>query len=585
MLQFLDLTLRNFLSYGNTSTTVQLNKNGVVLIAGVNGVGKSTILQALLYVLYDKTLSNCKVDDLINNINKKHMEVSVTFYIPNVGYYKVIRARKMKPGGSGNYVKLFFNKDELVFNEEHDETLDGNYTTDKKILSVLNIPYEMFVRIVVISANSTSFLDLPVTHATSPSQTSFIERLFNMTILADKASVLKDAIRSIEDSLKVQTLQIQSIEREQVRLIEQIQNVKLRADTFDVSNLAKIAEFEEILGRINDINLDNERELYNKTNDLAATKLKLSKQQATLLATIKKHEKHQAEKIHEINHLNANTCPYCLQSYTNNEKIAECEAAIAESVYNIAEILEFVNAIAVDLETTTAMYDEMYSQITIHNLEELITIKNESQHMAQRIEELKVAPNVYYEQYEELKATCIDEIDYTESNRLRRLSDHQQFLLKLLVKKDSFVRKKLLTVNLQYLNARLQHYLVDLELPFKVEFTHLMTADISHLGREISCNNLSNGQRSRVNIAMTMAFRDVRQKLHTPVNICLFDEALDVGLDGAGMTAAISMLKRKAREENTTLYIITHREETMTLFDQVLDVSMVDGFSLIKGYE
>jgi len=581
MLQFLDLNIRNFLSYGNTNTVIKLNKNGVVLIAGVNGVGKSAIIQALLYVLYDKTLSNCKVDELINNVNKKHMEVSVTFYIPNIGYYKILRARKMKPGGSGNYVKLYFNKDETIFNETHNETLDGNYNTDKKILSVINIPFEMFVRIVVISATNTSFLDLPANHAVSPSQTSFIERLFNMTILADKASVIKDLVKSTEDSLKIQLIQIQSIEREQLRLVEQIQNIKQKADTFDDNNQIKITELESKLAKINNLNLDNERELYNKSNELEVIKKKLIKQQATLSSSVQKYEKLQIEKTHEINHLNSNTCPYCLQTYTNKEKITECEIQIKDCIYNIAELLEFIDAIAIDIETNIVEHNNIINQITVHNLEELIDIKNESQYTTQRVEELKIAPNVYYEQYIELKKTCIEDIDYTEVNRLRRLSEHQQFLLKLLVKKDSFIRKKLLTVNLQYLNARLQHYLVDLELPFKVEFTHQMIVEITHLGRYISSNNLSNGQRSRVNIAMTMAFRDVRQKLHIPVNICLFDEALDIGLDGAGMTAAISMLKRKARDENTTLYIITHREETMTLFDQVMDVSMADGYSVI----
>ena len=583
MLQFLDLTIRNFLSYGNDGVTITLNKKGVVLIAGVNGVGKTTLIQALLYALYDKTLSAGKVDELINNINKKYMEVGVNFYKPNEGYYRVERARKMKAGASGNYVKLFFNKDEPIFDEDHDITLDGNSSTDKKILSIINIPFEMFVRIVVVSATSTSFLDLPVTHTTQPSQTSFIERLFNMTILADKASVLKDLIKSTEDSIKTQLAQIQTLEREHQRLAEQIANVKMRADTFDANKSIKIKELEAKLAKINDVNLEAERVLYDKSDELSKLISKVSRQEATLTATLKKYEKQQDETSHELNHLNRNTCPYCKQAYTNKEKINECNNRIAEYTHDIAELLEFIADVGTQLNDLLSQHKELEEQISIPNLEELINIKNESQYTEQRIEELHESANVYYEQYNDLMNTCIDEIDYSEANRLQSLSAHQQFLLKLLTKKDSFIRKKLLTVNLQYLNARLQHYLIDLELPFTVEFTHQMTADITHLGRMISSNNLSNGQRSRVNIAMTMAFRDVRQKLHTPVNICLFDEALDVGLDGAGMAAAISMLKRKAREENVTLYIITHREETMTLFDQVLDVKMVDGFSTLSG--
>ena len=129
---------------------------------------------------------------------------------------------------------------------------------------------------------------------------------------------------------------------------------------------------------------------------------------------------------------------------------------------------------------------------------------------------------------------------------------------------------------------KLQQYLADLGLPHTVEFTHELTAVINQFGHPLDFGNLSNGQRARVNLALSLAFRDVLQQLHSKINVCMFDEVLDVGLDTVGVQAAAKMLKRKARDENLSLYIISHRDEINAAFDTVMTVQMQKGFSYIK---
>jgi len=128
----------------------------------------------------------------------------------------------------------------------------------------------------------------------------------------------------------------------------------------------------------------------------------------------------------------------------------------------------------------------------------------------------------------------------------------------------------------------LQKYLSDLDLPHQVEFTHEMTASISRFGHPMDFGNLSNGQRARVNLALSFAFRDVLQSMHEFVNICMLDEVLDVGLDAVGVQAAARMLKRKARDEKLALYIISHRDEIDSAFDRKMIVQMEGGFSSIR---
>jgi DNA repair exonuclease SbcCD ATPase subunit len=135
------------------------------------------------------------------------------------------------------------------------------------------------------------------------------------------------------------------------------------------------------------------------------------------------------------------------------------------------------------------------------------------------------------------------------------------------------------------LNNRLRHYLTVLGLPHKVEFTHEMTARISQLSNELDFGNLSAGQRARVNFALSLAFKDVLQNLHTKINVCLFDEVLDVGLDSVGVQAAARLLKQKARAENLSFYIISHRDEIDRAFDRTLAVQLSKGFSYIKEVE
>ena len=203
-------------------------------------------------------------------------------------------------------------------------------------------------------------------------------------------------------------------------------------------------------------------------------------------------------------------------------------------------------------------------------------------HLVNEMDNLKTAKNPFIEPLEELQDFELDPIDLETINELTELSTHQKFLWKLLTKKDSFVRKALLNKNIPFLNSRLTHYLKDLGLPHNVEFTHEMTAQISQFGRTMDFGNLSNGQRARVNLALAFAFRDVLENIHGRINVCMLDEFLDVGLDAVGQQAAARMLKRKSRDENISLYIISHIADFESVFDQRIIVQLSKGFSYIN---
>lgn len=585
MITFNQVALRNFMSYGNNVTVIQLDRPGTTLICGenlddtadgssANGTGKSTLINAICYGVYDRPISRINKDNLVNNINKKNMEVTLEF-TKDKKTYVVKRARKQKVGATGNTVHLW--------EDGKDITLDSVDHTNALIEKIIGVPYELFVRIVVFSANHQPFLDLPVKSQTGPNQTNIIEELFNLTMLSEKANILSKMIKETEQKIEIQKTKIESAEREHIRHKQQLENAKKRVTNWEANNKQQIASIQMKLDSIRNIDLEAEQSLHSALDEIGT---KLSKAIEDQKSTERDH-KHYLQSLHkidnELKHLRDEKCPYCLQKYADaGTKIEEAQKKSGDIQQAIDQYSARLLELRATIQALTVEYKALGAQLTIDNLDELMETKNQSVKYAEKIAELEAMANPFVEPLEELEQMKLDEISYEELNKLTKLSEHQKFLQKLLTKKDSFVRKALLNKNIPYLNHRLNSALTTLGLPHKVEFTHEMTADISQLGRPLDFGNLSNGQRARVNLALSFAFRDVLENLHTKFNICMLDEALDVGLDDIGVQMAARFLKKKARDERISLYIISHRSEVDGIFDRTMTVQMNKGFSYIK---
>ncbi|KKM90977.1 hypothetical protein LCGC14_1233120 [marine sediment metagenome] len=206
MIKFTRLTMKNFLSFGASPTTILLDRPGTTLIVGedldnvangigANGVGKTVIINALAYGVYDKPVSNISKDNLVNNINKSHMEVTVEFE-KDGNTYRIKRVRKSKNYAAGNFVQLFEN--------DIDITPDSVVNTNKLIEKIIGLPYELFVRIVVFSATHTPFLDLPIRSQSGANQTDIIEELFDLKTLSEKSELLTEQRKEVEVELRQQ---------------------------------------------------------------------------------------------------------------------------------------------------------------------------------------------------------------------------------------------------------------------------------------------------------------------------------------------------------------------------------------------
>jgi len=221
------------------------------------------------------------------------------------------------------------------------------------------------------------------------------------------------------------------------------------------------------------------------------------------------------------------------------------------------------------------------NQPITHYDTEAEAVKHSSQvaNLLTQIENKSTDNDPYSEQVTEMESNALQAIDFEAINRLTKTMEHQKFLLDLLVSKDSFVRKKIIDQNLSYLNARLTHYLDKIGLPHQVIFKNDLQVEITELGRELDFDNLSRGERNRLILGLSFAFRDVWESLYTPINTLFIDELIDSGLDTMGVENAIAILKDMSRRRQKSIWLVSHREELAGRVPNVLKVIKENGFT------
>lgn len=581
MIKFSNLTLRNFLSYGNNTTVINLNNPGTILIkgedldntasgAGANGVGKSSIINALAYAVYDKPVSDISKDKLVNNINQKNMEVTIEFEDDDGVLYRIERTRKTKGGAAGNNVYLYINGE--------DKTLDSAANTNKMIENIIGIPHEMFVRIVVFSASHTPFLDLP-----SRAQADLIEGLFGVTELSAKADLLKSVVKDTEARLNIKKAVIDQALKEQDRHKQLIVSTNSRVDAWDVQTAQSIVRLTAMLKTVESVDVEQQRKLHEFADMLTSKVSTLDTETATKKRYLNTNDTRQKKVVDELTHLRDAKCPYCLQQFvSSDDKIEALSIELEQLTEEATRLINQQLEISCERDQLAVQLTDTNSKITVEDIAGLMKLAQESSSAKTCISELEEATNPHLDTLNELLDMKFDDINYDEVNTLTREIEHQKFLLKLLTKNDSFIRKNLLNRYLPYLNMQLQHYLDELGLPHTVQFTHELAAKISRFGQDLDFGNLSAGQRARVNFALSLAFKDVLQRLHTKINVCMLDEVLDASMDNIGIQAASKLIKRKARDEELTMFIVSHRDEVDGVFDRVLTVQMHNGFSNVK---
>lgn len=249
------------------------------------------------------------------------------------------------------------------------------------------------------------------------------------------------------------------------------------------------------------------------------------------------------------------------------------EAVIAESEAKHSAIVQRIK----DYESRVATLGKKPTP-AFSSRNEAFRVKQGHDALKIELEQETNKTNPFTSQVESLRGT-LQEIDYGTLNDLNELFKHQDFLLRLLTGKDSFIRKRIIDQNLSYLNVRLNMYLDKLGLPHEVRFLSDLSVEITLLGRDFDFEQLSRGEMNRVIMATSWSFRDVWESMNDALNIVLVDEFLDQGTDGMGAEAGLTVLKMMARDRKKNVLLISHRDDLIGRIDHVLLVRKTNGFS------
>ena len=579
MIRIKNITIKNFMSVGNVTQAINFQDAGLTLVLGNNldlggdgsrnGVGKTTMVNALSYALYGNAITNIRKNNLINKTNSKGMLVTVEFEVNDIQY-------RIERGRSPNVLRFLVNEVDAV--EETDEGQGEGRLTQEEIEKVIGMNHIMFKHLIALNTYNEPFLALRAND-----QREIIDNLLGITLLSEKAAVLKELIKVTRDRIKEEEYRIKGIENANEQIKKSIADLRRRQRVWQQKNEQDVVSLSRQVDELTELDLEYELQQHVALDNYQRTMAELAdyrKAIAGFEAEIQRErrslEKAQADLQAALDH-KCYACGQALHDVSNEQIIATKTGYIQEHENNIQaamQAIDEINAAIAQLDVPSSKPETKYAtaQEAYEQQSQLAALRSQ----------LNIASNAedpYAEQIKSLEETGLQPIEWDTMNSIHVQREHQEFLLKLLTSKDSFIRKRIIEQNLQYLNARLNYYLSKLGLPHEVVFQSDLTVEITELCRELDFDNLSRGERNRLILGLSWAFRDVHESTNMPIDFMAIDELIDSGMDSNGVESALGVLKKMHRDRNRNIFLISHREELISRVNNILYVVKENGFT------
>ena len=568
------------MSVGNQTQAVHLDRDDLTLVLGENfdtggsdggarnGTGKTTIINALSYSLYGLALTNIKRDNLINKTNGKGMLVTVEFEKEGL-HYRIERGRKP------NVLKFYINDYEQ---ESEDSAQGDSRETQAEIEKLLGMSHNMFKHIVALNTYTEPFLSMRAND-----QREIIEQLLGITQLSEKADNLKELIKETKNSIKEEEYRIKAIEDANSRIQEQIESLKRRQRIWQKKNTDDIEELELGISQLSHINIEQELENHSSITEYNEKKQRLD-EAVRWLDSINKDSKKQQTLIEKLDKeivlLKEHKCYACGQEMHDEKQESILESKQSQK----QDALEHLEKNQIQAEEYSKIIEEFKDlgdvpSVFYSSINEAYEHQNTISALETQLNSKKQEVDPYSDQIHEMENEALQEITWDVINDLTNLQKHQEFLYKLLTNKDSFIRKRIIDQNLAYLNTRLEYYLNNVGLPHQVKFQNDLSVEIQELGRDLDFDNLSRGERNRLILSLSWAFRDVWESLYQPINLLFIDELVDSGMDSAGVENSMGILKKMSRNRNKSVWLVSHKDELIGRVNNVLKVIKENGFT------
>lgn len=578
MIQIRDLTLKNFMSIGNATQAINFDRRDLTLVLGENldlggdgnrnGVGKTAIINALSYALFGQALTNIRRDNLINKTNAKNMLVSLEFAVDGIEY-------RVERGRRPNVLKFYVNDQEQ---DSDDNSQGDSRETQQAIERILGMSPEMFRHVVALNTYTEPFLGLK-----NNEQRSIIEQLLGITLLSERAERVKELSKATRDAIAQEEMRIRAVQEANTRIQEQIESLKKRRMLWVKKQQEDCAIFLKAIQDLEHIDIDVEVQAHRDLETYHDRRKQVEECQKWIRQIDQddsKLERDRQKLQKEIQQLEQHRCPACgqgihdsQQDQIQEEKQKQLQEISLQLLSNQTQKTQHKNKIKELGELGTA------PRVFYDDLEQALNHRNSLEQLRRDLASRQIEIDPYADQILDMQNQALQTVSYDTINELTKLQEHQDFLLKLLTNKDSFIRKKIIEQNLSYLNSRLTWYLDRIGLPHQVTFLNDLSVEIMELGRELDFDNLSRGERNRLILSMSWAFRDVWESLYSPINVLFIDELIDSGMDTQGVENSLALLKKISRERQKSVWLVSHRDELAGRVENILKVVKSGGFT------
>ncbi len=566
MLVFHKIRYKNFLSSGNQFTEIDFEKNHTNLIIGTNGAGKSTVLDALTFVLFNKPFRKINKPQLVNTVNEKDCLVEIEFTVNSRDY--LVR-RGIKP----NIFDIEVNGNAL-----HKEADDR---ANQRILeeNILKVNYKSFTQIVILGSSTfVPFMQLATAH-----RREVIEDLLDIRIFSAMNNIIKDKIREKKDQVKSLELKKETLKdkmKMQQSFIEELEN---RGNANINANQEKIAKLDAEVGIYMTENATTEEDIFKFTKEQeevlgAGDKLvKLNNLKGKIsqkVSTITKEHKFFTENT---------VCPTCTQTIEEEfrlNRITDAQNKAKELQKGYQDLEETIKIeqererqfIALSKEITKLNHEISQNNTRISlNQRQIRDLENEVQTITQNL----ANRNTEHEKLEEFQTNL--QKTFEDLSKKKEEIVYYDFAYSLL--KDDGVKTKIIKKYLPFINQQVNRYLqmMDFYINFHLdeEFNETVKSPIHE---DFSYSSFSEGEKMRIDLALLFTWREVaRVKNSVNTNLLIMDEVFDSSLDGFGTDEFLKIIRYVIKDAN--IFVISHKTDLHDKFESVIRFEKVKGFS------
>ncbi len=566
MITFQKIRYKNFLSSGNQFTEIDFQQHHTNLIIGTNGAGKSTMLDALTFVLFNKPFRKINKPQLANATNERDCLVEIEFSVNSRDY--LVR-RGIKP----NIFDIEVNGNPL-----HKEADDR---ANQRILeeSILKVNYKSFTQIVILG--SSTFV--PFMQLTTSNRREVIEDLLDIRIFSAMNSLIKDNIRTKKEQIKSLDIKRDNLKDKMKMQQEFIEELESRGHANIDSNETKI---DKLLDEENSYMLSNEdlnyrmETLQEQMSDVTGAREKLSKLNnlkgkiSQKVATITKEHKFFTENT---------VCPTCTQDIEEEfrvNRISDVQNKAQElkkGYEDLEETIKFeqererqFNSLSKEITKLTHGISQNNTRISL-NQRQIRDLEHEIQTITNNLQNR----NTENEKLEQFKDDLQNTIEYLSDKKQEIV--HYDFAYSLL--KDDGVKTKIIKKYLPFINQQVNRYLqmMDFYINFKLDEEFGETIE-SPIHENFSYSSFSEGEKMRVDLALLFTWREVaRLKNSVNTNLLIMDEVFDSSLDGFGTEEFLKIIRYVIKDAN--IFVISHKSDLHDKFQSVIRFEKVKGFS------